>query len=245
MILARIKAHVSINPLLCQPEADLQRPYLLWNMLFSSQNCRRSTDQLRSWMEGRDEPATHPRVNSIRVVIKGLPWVITIRAEDPSRGVTCGNVIDQISDNLTRPVPKEGMPPTGSSTYRTIIRSYHHNRAPHVEGVPGGRMGAGVLRKDWLLHKTSFAGLEDNGMEVERICGSRHMPCTFELVCETPDGRADAEMERNRAQEVLEEEEARLRGRRSRPRSGMSRPRSGMSRPRSSSTRSTEPISIG
>ena len=244
MLLARIKAHISINPLLRQPESDLRRPYLLWNMLFSSQNCRRSTDQHRSWMEGRDEPATHPRVTSIRVVIKGLPWVITIRAENRSVGVTCGNVIDQISDNLSRPVPKEGMPPAGSLAYRAIIKSYHYNRAPN-DGVPGGRMGAGVLRKDWLLHKTSFAGLEDNGLEVERVCGSRHMPCTFELVCETPDGRADAEIERNRAQEALEEEEARLRGRRSRPRSGMARPTSGMSRPRSSSTRSTEPISIG
>lgn len=153
-------------------------------MLFPTSTCQRSTDrQGRSWTQGRDEPATFPRVTAVRIVCRGLPWMTTITARNPSVGVTCGELIDTISDNLYRHVSKAEMQSTPNS--RAITSAYWHNRSTEADDVPGGRLGDGVRRVDWLLYNTAFCGIVKNDELARAQCGGEVLPCTFELKCES------------------------------------------------------------
>lgn len=151
-------------------------------MLFPTSTCHRSTDRKgRSWMEGRDEPATFPRVTMLRLACRNIPWLMSIRARNPSAGVTCGDVIDDICDNLYRHVSKDEMASTKKQ--RAITETYWYNRSTAPD-VPGGRLGDGVRRVDWLLRHTAFGGIERNEDVVRARCGGEVLPCTFELRCE-------------------------------------------------------------
>ncbi|KAJ7611685.1 hypothetical protein FB45DRAFT_803729 [Roridomyces roridus] len=181
-LIRAVHAHVRLNPLI-QPlvEAD-DRPYLKWNMLFAPNQCQRSDDAPHlSWSQGRGEPATFPRVTQISLVSETIPWLISITARNRDIGVTCGEVIDYISRNmfmLTGQSEFESLPRTRREP---IARAYRHNRST-ARGVPGGQLGPGMLRLDWLGLDTMFGGVRENERVVRRVCHDL-LPCTFELVC--------------------------------------------------------------
>ena len=151
-------------------------------MLFHTNACHRSTDaRNRSWIHGREEPATFPRVTLLRLVCRNLPWMITVRARNPSAGVTCGELIEEVSDCLNRHVSKKEM--DGARNHRAITQTYWYNRSTAPD-VPGGRLGDGVRRVDWLLRHTGFGGIEKNDDAVKELCGGEALPCTLELRCE-------------------------------------------------------------
>lgn len=181
-LLRTVKAKLRMNPLLAPPDDNLKRPYIEWNMLFPTSTCHRSTDpRNRSWMQGRDHPATFPRVTLLRLVCRNLPWMITVRAGNRSAGVTCGEVIDSICENLARHVSKQEM--ASAPNQRAITETYWYNRSTAPE-VPGGRLGDGVRRVDWLARHTAFGGIEENNELAREQCGGEVLPCTFELICE-------------------------------------------------------------
>jgi len=64
---------------------------------------------------------------------------------------------------------------------RTLKDAYKHNRS-RSPGVPGGQLGEGLKRLDFLRRNTMFAGIEANERTVKRICGEA-LPCTFVLKC--------------------------------------------------------------
>lgn len=132
-------------------------------------------------MQGRDEPATFPRVKLIRIVCSKLPWMITVQSSNPSVGVTCGELIEHISDNMYKHVSKQEM--KFAPNQRSITETYWYNRSTAPD-VPGGRLGDGVRRVDWLLRHTAFGGIERNDRVAKEQCGGEVLPCTFELKCE-------------------------------------------------------------
>ncbi|OCB89046.1 hypothetical protein A7U60_g3854 [Sanghuangporus baumii] len=179
-----------INPLLAPPPEDPQkRPYLTWNMLFSSAYVHRSDERTsQSWMKGREAPATFPRLSQLRIISKSFPWFIEVKAHSRSRGVTCGDVIEAISAFL--------LERTGASEYNSlpqseqtkVAASYHHNRSM-ADDVPGGRLGAGMLRCDFLCEDTMWGGLDvDPKYVAERLQISgrskREANNVFVLICE-------------------------------------------------------------
>jgi len=181
-LLRAVNAQLFINPLLEPPDNGLKRPHIEWNMLFPTSTCHRSTDRKsQSWMVGREEPATFPRVTLVRLVCRNLPWMISVRAHNRSVGVTCGELIDDIWDNLYRHVSKEEM--ASSSKQRAITETYWYNRST-AHDVPGGRLGDGVRRVDWLLRHTGFGGIQRNDDVARAQSGGVVLPCTFELICE-------------------------------------------------------------
>lgn len=221
LLLHKVQAKIKINPLLASSEDNPDGDFLNWNMLYRSATCRRSSDrEQQSWMIGRDDPATFPRVKMIRIVCKGLPWVFTINALDPEAGLTCGEVIDGIDEHLVKYTSKEEI--TTASNQRDILTSYRHNRSVHG---PGGRLGQAILRKDWLLNTTAFAGITKNDSLAKAHCGGALLPCTFELKCETGFRPSADELEDEDNYDREQERERERRGRRSRH-SSMSRPKS-------------------
>jgi len=137
----------------------------------------------------------------------------TIFAHNRSVGVTCGELIDTVAESLYKHVSKDEMETASNS--RAIISAYWHNRSTDALDVPGGRLGEGVRRIDWLLYDTAFGGITKNDDVARAQCGGEVLPCTFELKCER---RFDPDQEL-KEQDRLDREEQLARRPRSRPRS--------------------------
>lgn len=197
--LARVvSAKVRVNPLLAPP-ADTQEDYLRWNMLFHTSNCYRTTESRRSWIKGRKAPATHPRLTYVRVISRTFPWMIHIRAQDKSIGVTCGEILDGLAAYLHGDVAKKEWESVNRSKRRTIWSAYQHNRSTDPN-VPGGGLGEPLKRLDWLGHETRFGGLVANEQFVAEHCGDV-LPATFELKCTRSYPLTQQELEEQRARQ--------------------------------------------
>ena len=182
MLVKAVSATPHINPLLIPIGDEEDRPHLRWNMLFSTAHCHRSTDPShRSWSNGRQEPATFPRVTELRIISRAFPWVVHIRATNRTTGVTCGDLIEQLSDHLQRRLRKEDYDGASGLRRRTIRDAYHHNRSRSA-GVPGGQLGDGLKALDWLGTQVMFGGLQLNEqLLLERF--NVALPCMLELLC--------------------------------------------------------------
>ena len=212
-------------------------------MLFNASHCVRSDDRPdKSWSNGRSSPATHPRLTEVNLISRTFPWTVTVYASDPSIGVTCGEIIDRLDDFLHKNLRKEDADLDTGNHRIERDHAYYHNRSTAI-GVPGGRLGEGLRRLDWLCKDTMFGGLEvDNGF-VREYFGGAQPPGILTLMCTTryplteqeldeqmarereDDDRLRAAEERARAAEAraaeLEErEERRIRRARSRSRAG-------------------------
>ncbi|KAF8265326.1 hypothetical protein EI94DRAFT_1736142 [Lactarius quietus] len=182
MLIKAVSAKLEINPLLLPIGDDEERPHLRWNMLFSTAHCHRSTDPThRSWSNGRQEPATFPRITNLRLISNVFPWLLDIKATNAAIGVTCGDVIEQLSDHLQRRLRKEDYEGATGAKRRAIRDAYHYNRSRNA-GVPGGQLGDGLKALDWLGPQTMFGGMLLN----ETLVRDRFnvvIPCMLELVC--------------------------------------------------------------
>lgn len=175
--------NVRLNPLITPlPEDGSDQVHLSWNMLFPTSTVQRSTDPSHiSWSKGRDAPATFPRISSLRIVSDTIPWVLSVKAKDNSIGVTCGEVIDSIGYQLGKFSDKNDYDRLASSLRPEVASAYRRNRS-REPGVPGGQLGQGMKRLDFLRQDTMFAGIESNDRVVKRVCGDV-LPCVFVLKC--------------------------------------------------------------
>jgi len=182
MLVKAVEAKLQMNPLLLPLGDEDDHPHLRWNMLFSTAHCHRSTDPThRSWSNGRQEPATFPRVTELRIVSRVFPSVIDVRATNRAVGITCGDLIEQLSDHLQRRLRKEDYEGASAPRRRAIRDAYHHNRSRST-GVPGGQLGDGLKALDWLGTQTMFGGIQqDEQYMLDRF--NVLMPCVLELVC--------------------------------------------------------------
>lgn len=213
-----VKARVELNPLLGPPpDRPDEQPYLKWNMLWPTAQCQRSTDPgNRSWADGRDAPATWPRVTSLRLISRSFPWMVTIQASEPEDGVTCGDVIEAIHAFMYKRVAKAQMDSATSGHKTLISQSYWHNRST-APGVPGGRLARTLLRCDWLGIHTSFGGVvETDERCLREVSAGVALPCTFELKCLQRYPMTEEELREQEAREQEAQQEERRAQRRSR-----------------------------
>lgn len=108
--------------------------------------------------------------------------MIEVRAQTEGTGVTCGEVIEAIYHDMQRLTQKEDYDRLSAPQKRSLADAYRHNRS-RTNGVPGGTLGEGMKRLDFLRDKVTFGGIENNEAVVERICGAP-LPCTFVLRCQ-------------------------------------------------------------
>ncbi|KAI6012873.1 hypothetical protein PISMIDRAFT_13915 [Pisolithus microcarpus 441] len=171
---------VRINPLLAPP-GDLPEPQLRWNMLFHPSSCNHQTDGRRSWMEQREAPATYPRLTYVKIISSSFPWMIQIDARDLTTGVTCGEILDGISEYLYSDVTKDESEMVSETSKLHIFSTYEHNRSTDPN-VPGGGLGVALKRLDWLGNNTMFGGLVLSDEFTKEDCGDTP-PTTFDLKC--------------------------------------------------------------
>ncbi|PCH38570.1 hypothetical protein WOLCODRAFT_161666 [Wolfiporia cocos MD-104 SS10] len=214
MLIKKVGAKVEINPLLAPPPDGNERDYLKWNMLFSTAQCQRALDPPnRSWSAGRHAPATWPRVTSLRLFSRSIPWPIEVDASDRAAGVTCGDVLEAISMYMNGRIAQRQYDFATDEQKRTLGEAFYHNRST-AHGVPGGRLPQTLLRFDWLGQSTMFGGIVADDNFVKEICGGL-MPCVFELRCMYRYPMTEQEIEDQRRREEANEARTR-RGRRSR-----------------------------
>ena len=192
-----------LNPLLAPPpDRPEDRPYLKWNMLFPTAQCQRSSDPgHRSWAEGRHSPATWPRVKTMRILCRNIPWEIQITANDAELGVTCGDVVEGIHEYMYGRVSNQQLENATPAQKRLVGQSYWHNRST-AHGVPGGRLYNTLLRCDWLGLQTMFGGIvpADAQLLSDLACGAE-LPATFELMCLQRYPMTEAEIREHEARE--------------------------------------------
>ncbi|GJE88075.1 hypothetical protein PsYK624_041580 [Phanerochaete sordida] len=215
-----VKATLELNPLLAPPPEDPdERSYLKWNMLFPTGQCQRSSDPgHRSWAEGRHQPATWPRVKSLRILCRCVPWELQVKASDEEAGVTCGDVIESIHEYMYGRVSSQQLENAPAAHRRLVGQAYWHNRST-AHGVPGGRMFNTLLRCDWLGLQTMFGGIVDASDELlqELACGAA-LPAVFELKCLQRYPMTEAEIREHRAREEQAREDEERAARRARSR---------------------------
>ncbi|RDB19462.1 hypothetical protein Hypma_013683 [Hypsizygus marmoreus] len=154
-----VGAHLKVNPLIEPLPESGDRPHLKWNMLFQSNHCQRSTDPGHvSWANGRDEPATFPRVTAVNIVSQTVPWVMRLQARDPNVGLTCGELIDGLSDEFQKLTSQADYEALSTTRRREVGEAYRHNRSRSI-GTPGGRLGEGLRRLDFLGRDSVFGGI--------------------------------------------------------------------------------------
>ncbi|KAG2124504.1 hypothetical protein BD769DRAFT_1358855 [Suillus cothurnatus] len=175
-----VSATIRINPLL-SPPTDLREDYLRWNMIFPTSACYRSTEPKRSWVKGREAPATFPRLSNIRIISRSFPWVIYVKARRQNIGVTCGEVIEALSAFFHENAAKEEYEGVSACRQREVWQAYQHNRSTDSD-VPGGLLGEQLRRLDWLSSNSKWGGLVVNEEFIKEACGDV-LPCTFELKC--------------------------------------------------------------
>jgi hypothetical protein len=107
--------------------------------------------------------------------------MIIIKAADGDAGVTCGDVIDGVDDFLHGMVKKEEFEGAGRQRKKDMTSAYHINRST-AHGVPGGRLGEGIRRLDWLVKDTIYGGINRNDGFVRAEYGG--LPATLELRCD-------------------------------------------------------------
>ncbi|KAI0933456.1 hypothetical protein AcV5_005595 [Taiwanofungus camphoratus] len=204
LLIKKVKAKVEINPLLLPPPDNLSRPFLKWNMLFSTAQCQRSIDRPhQSWYSGRQAPATWPRVTSLRLISRSIPWPVEVNAADALIGVTCGEVIEAIHAYMYARVTQKQHDTASDAQKRIISEAFYHNRST-AYGVPGGRLPRTLLRCDWIGQDTVFGGIVADDRLVKEMCGAA-LPCVFELRCARRYPMTEAEIQENEEREAAAE----------------------------------------
>lgn len=103
-------------------------------------------------------------------------------AADKEVGLTCGEVIDTLSAHIYSLSTKHDFEVLSGTKQRMVAQAYRHNRS-RANGVPGGQLGEGMRRLDFLGTQTVFGGIEVNERVVRGLCGDA-LPCTFVLKCQ-------------------------------------------------------------
>lgn len=178
-----VRPEFSFNPMLHRPPADGENnTAMTWNMLYPGSYSRLPLDPSgESWFERRVEPATFPKMNSIRIISRTFPWMIEVKAEDVETAVTCRDIVDQLSKYFCVLLGPIEMDDVSAEHRKAMSAAFRVNRSQEIPAEIF-RNSIGMRRIDWLCKNTMFEGLEeDKGYVTERL--SVFVPGTFVMRC--------------------------------------------------------------
>jgi len=125
-----------------------------------------------------DEPATIPRVSELYVIAKSSPWVTTVTASQPKRGVTLGDIVSATwatyGDNILTDSEWSSLGVREQERVRRAsINNQMNSQAPQQwnGGYPYSPPTVKNFRRaDWLRDKIFFDGLEqDDDYSLKRL----------------------------------------------------------------------------
>lgn len=167
MIVSIVEAKLRMNPILLPPSHPDSKAHLTWNLLCPTSDIHYSTDPVhKSWSTGRHSPATFPRTNQLIIIttVNTWQWYIPVNAHNPKVGVTCTEIVDAVEKSMRRmTVKKDWNAIPTRELQNEVAQSYKRNRG-RGEGlsfkVPGGNLGDGMVRMDFLRDYIYWGGLE-------------------------------------------------------------------------------------
>jgi hypothetical protein len=166
--IAIMKPTIQLHPLLGGSN-DPKAPALVFDLLFPTSRIHLSTEHpSRSWMGGRHDPATFPRVDFLRIISPHVPWTVEVRNPD---GVTCGDVCERLYAKFNELVARPEWETVPPEYKKEVTLAYKKNRSTEP-GYPGGMMGAGIKRVDFLGERTMFGGAQIDDEFVKERVGS-------------------------------------------------------------------------
>ncbi|KAG8885959.1 hypothetical protein FRB97_008497 [Tulasnella sp. 331] len=179
---------IELHPLLrsISESRDSADPFLVFDILFPPNTIHLSTEPPRkSWSKGRKDPATFPRLKLIRLVNRFTPWVIQVSTESDA-GVTVSDVINAVHEHFRVNASQEDdWNSCDPGSQSEILMAYKWNRSTEM-GAPGGIMPDALLRGDFLMERTMFAGMKIAEPELcEQKMQVKNFPATFELMLHT------------------------------------------------------------
>jgi len=165
-----LRPPVVVHALLGPTPPSASHPSLVFNMLFPPNMIHLSNEHpSRSWMNGRSDPATFPRLSHISLISPHFPWIIEVRND---QGVTCGDVAQKLFNFMQARIDKSEWEPLPEEDRLAIGASYKWNRSTEP-GAPGGMMQPGLSRVDFLGKRTMFDGMvRDDKFVRERLSTS-------------------------------------------------------------------------
>lgn len=179
-----IETHPLLRPV--SESRDSSEPFLVFDILFPPNTIHVSNEPPRkSWSKGRKDPATFPRLSVIRLISKYTPWVIQVTSDAPG-GISVSDVISAIHEHFRVNASEDDDWNSVDATAQSeILMAYKWNRSTEM-GAPGGIMPEALLRGDFLMERTMFAGLKLADPEIcEEKMGVKNFPATFELLLHT------------------------------------------------------------
>ncbi len=130
-----LKPSVVVHALLGPTPETPTHATLVFDLLWPPSMIHLSTEHpSRSWMSGRSDPATFPRLSHVRLISPHFPWMIDVKN---NAGVTCGDVAQRISSFMLQRVDKSEWDPLSQEDKAEIGNSYNWNRST-ARGAPGG-----------------------------------------------------------------------------------------------------------
>ncbi|KAL5523645.1 hypothetical protein ACEPAG_7818 [Sanghuangporus baumii] len=122
---------------------------------------------------------TSRRLEHVRIVSPDFPWVIDIKLDEAlqgeQRGITCNDVWNQIHTELKEPIHDTDWAYLSDMAVREPTARRRHE---YLVGLARQRNSIGdsmpLLRLDWLMRKTVFAGLDKD--EGHRLAAQRLLP---------------------------------------------------------------------
>ncbi|KAL5507369.1 hypothetical protein ACEPAH_6825 [Sanghuangporus vaninii] len=122
---------------------------------------------------------TNRRLEHVRIVSPDFPWVIDIKLDEALQGeqwgITCNDVWSQIHTELKEPIHDTDWAYLSDMAAREPTARRRHE---HLVGLARQRNSTSdsmpLLRLDWLMRKTVFAGLEKD--EGYRLAAQRLLP---------------------------------------------------------------------
>jgi hypothetical protein len=118
----------------------------------------------------------------MRIISELFPWILTVTGRDRTAGVTCGEVIDTLAENFSRLSSGADYDTLSTRRKNQVSEAYQHNRST-AYGVPGGTLGRGMRRLDFLGKDTIYGGIAPDEAALRRLCGDV-LPCMFVLNCQ-------------------------------------------------------------
>jgi hypothetical protein len=140
----------------------------------------------------------------MRIVSDLFPWIFTVTARDRTAGVTCGEVIDTLSEHFSRRSSDADYDTLSTRRKDQVSEAYQYNRST-AHGVPGGTLGQGMRCLDFLGKDVKYGGIVLDVAALRRICGDV-LPCVFVLNCQR---RALTQEEIREEEEIRKQEEFR------------------------------------
>jgi len=126
-----------------------------------------------------DEPATIPRVEELYIISKLSPWVTTIKASNPKRGVSLQDIIattwSTYGENMITDAEWNSLGVREQErARRAAINNQMMAQNPGYGGYPYGSPSVNpnqkLRRADWLRDKIFFDGLEqDDDYSLKRL----------------------------------------------------------------------------